>query len=241
MSAPTLDRPPAPSSVLAPRRRHRLRIALVVLGTLAAAAAIWLVWFSSVLAVTSVRVVGLDGTIPDSVAEQVLQTAAIPTAVPLARVDTDSAQQRVAQLPWVGSVDVRRGWPNEVVVAVSVRTPVARVGSDGTKAVDADGVVFAPVGPTDKKLPVVDATGDGLSAAVAVLASLPSDLARRVVSLEATSLDDVELTLRSGDLVRWGSADQPDVKATVLAALMKHKADLYDVSAPRLPTTYTRP
>ncbi len=54
-------------------------------------------------------------------------------------------------------------------------------------------------------------------------------------------MDDVALTLRSGDLVRWGSVEDADLKASVLAALMKRKASVYDVSAPRLPTTYTSP
>jgi cell division protein FtsQ len=70
------------------------------------------------------------------------------------------------------------------------------------------------------------------------LASLPPDLARKVVSVSATTRDDIELTLRSGDRVRWGSAEQPDVKAEVLRALMNRKADIYDVAAPELPTTF---
>jgi len=59
-----------------------------------------------------------------------------------------------------------------------------------------------------------------------------------LVSLTATTLDDVTLTLRSGDTVRWGSAEQPEFKAEVLHALMKRKADVYDVAAPELPTTF---
>jgi cell division protein FtsQ len=52
----------------------------------------------------------------------------------------------------------------------------------------------------------------------------------------------VEFTLRSGAVVRWGSQDQADFKADVLRALLRDKQDLYDVSAPELPTTFrTRP
>ncbi len=248
MSAPTID-PPAPPvrrSVLPARRRRRLRIALIVLAGLAAVAVVWLVWFSSVLAVKQVRVVSLDGEPVDSVAAEVLDAAAVRVGTPLALVDADAAQAAVASLPWVAAVDVRRGWPNEVVVAVAPRVAVARVVASGVsaeaaEAVDASGVVFSPVAPLAKGLPRVEASGDGLVASVAVLASLPADLTRRVVRVSAQSLDDVELTLRSGDTVRWGSADDPELKATVLNALMKRKADMYDVSAPGLPTTYKRP
>jgi cell division protein FtsQ len=71
-----------------------------------------------------------------------------------------------------------------------------------------------------------------------VLQSLPPDLRDRVVSLSATTRDDVDLILRSGDEVRWGSADQAEMKAEVLRVLLKRKADMYDVSAPELPTTF---
>lgn len=242
MSAPTIERPvPVRPVVLAPRRR-RLRIVLIVLGALLAAAVGWLVWFSPVLAVKSVRVVDLsagDTVLGASAADQVLRAAAVPVGTPLARIDADAAQAAVASLPWVAGVEVRRGWPNEVVVAISPRVAVARI-PDG-KVVDATGTVFDAIDPVSKRLPMVAATGDGLGASVAVLTSLPPDLARRVLRVAASSLDDVTLTLRSGHLVRWGSADEPELKSRVLTALMKRKATMYDVSAPGLPTLYKAP
>ena len=49
--------------------------------------------------------------------------------------------------------------------------------------------------------------------------------------------DDVVLTLADGVTVRWGSAEQSDRKAAVLAALLKVRAATNDVSAPDLPTS----
>ena len=221
-----------------PRRRRRVRIVLVILVLLLGTAGVWLVWFSSALAVKDVRVVGVDGTR----AEAVLSAAAVPVGVPLARIDADTPQRSVLALPWVQSVEVRRGWPTEVVIAVTARVPIASItrgdGAADRSAVDAQGVVFTPVGALPKGLPTVSGDGVGLTAAMAVLAELPADLAPRVVSLSATTRDNVDLTLRSGVLVHWGSAEQADAKAQVLRALMRHKADVYDVSAPELPTTF---
>jgi len=236
MTAPTVERPRAVDlSDHRPRRRRRLRILAVVLSVLLVAGACWLVWFSSVLAVKDVRVVGVEGVR----AETVLTTAAVPREVPLALVDTEAARQAVQGLDWVESVDVRRGWPTEIVVAVTERVPIAvLVGGSERAAVDATGRTFTPEGAWAKGLPNVRAQGVGLEAAMSVLATLPDDLLRRVVSLAATTRDDVSLTLRSGDVVRWGSAEQPEFKAQVLRAIMKRKADVYDVSAPELPTTF---
>lgn len=219
------------------RRRRRVRIALVALAVVALAASVWAVGFSSLLAVKAVRVVGVDG----DRAAQVLSAARVPVGVPLARVDTSAAQAKVASLPWIASVDVRRGWPNEIVLAVEPRTPIAvLVNADGRTALDAGGTAFDAAGASMDGLPVVRASGTGIEAATAVLASLPAQLATATVSVSATSRDDVDLHLKSGVLVHWGSAEQAAAKSEVLLALMRHKADVYDVSAPELPTTFRR-
>lgn len=217
-------------------------MALIVSGIV-----IWAVWFSSIFAVDQVRAVKSDNSslTPEQVRE-VQITAGIQTGEPIAWVDADSAAQDVANLAWIKSVEVRRGWPNEIVIAVEMRTPVARVsvdnGSGGVSdiAVDSDGITFN-VQNTDeqnlKDLPVIDAQGDGLVAAVTVLTTLPPDLAQKVESMKAESRDAVELKLKSGSLVRWGSAEEPDFKAQVLSALLTRRAEIYDVSAPELPTT----
>lgn len=216
--------------------------ALVISGVV-----IWAVWFSSIFAVDQVRAVKSDNSslTPEQVREVQL-TAGIETGEPIAWVDADSAAQDVANLPWIKSVEVRRGWPNEIVIAVEMRTPVARVsvdngaGASGEVAVDSEGITFNAQnidGQKIKDLPLIDAQGDALVAAVTVLTSLPPDLAKKVESMSAESRDAVELTLKSGSLVRWGSAEEPDFKAQVLAALLTRRAEIYDVSAPELPTT----
>lgn len=248
-AAPSASRPrPVDFSDPGPRRRRRRRLLVTVLVLLVTGAAVWLVWFSSVLEVREVRVVGVDGIR----AEEVLQAAAIPIGRPLARVDAAGAEQGIRALPWVSGVEVRRGWPNEVVLAVEVRDPIAvldpsaglpdGLGGDGAAqgpwGIDADGVVFPVAGELPRRLPKVRAEGAALVAATAVVNGLPDDLLKRVVSVTATTRDDIDLHLRSGDVVRWGSALDSETKAEVLQALLQRKADMYDVSAPELPTTF---
>ena len=202
-----------------------------------AGALIWLVWFSSVFGVKDVQVVTSSGVSlsADQIA-QVKEVANIPINAPIARLDTDTAAQAVANLPWVSSVEVRRGWPNEVVVALVPRIPLARVVSLGqSQGVDAQGIIFDS--PNLDGLPLIEATGASLVSAVEVVSQLPSSLAQKVVRIRARSIDSVELDLKSGSVVRWGSADEPEFKAAVLEALLSLRAQIYDVSAPELPTT----
>lgn len=217
-----------------PKRRLRWRRLVVALLLVAAIGGlVWLVFFSSVLAASTVRVVGAQGRLAD----EVLYVAEVPLGTPLARLDAAAVGDRVATLPWVGSVEVRRGYPSEIVIAVTERTPVARE-AGGPRAIAADGTVFVASTKLDPGLPSITASDDvARQAAAGVIASLPEDLRGRVVSARATTRDDVVLTLRSGAKVTWGSVDEAALKAQVLDALLARKARAYDVSAPGLPTT----
>ena len=210
--------------------------AVVLVGLISTA--VWLVFFSSVLALKGVTV---DGTGYLSAAE-VERAAAVPTGEPLARVDLDAIRRRVEALTPVASADVTRVWPDRLRIEVSERTAVAVVDVDGTlQGMDAEGVFFRTYPGRPHDLPDVQLEADA-SASVrrevaGVLAAMPRDLARRVDHLEARSVDQISLVLRDGRTVVWGSADQSAEKAEVLQALLGYVAQTYDVSVPGRPTT----
>jgi len=108
---------------------RRMAVAALLLGVVAAT--VWLVFFSSVLAVSGVQVEGTGVLSPAAVR----RAAAVPTGGPLATVDLGSVTERVERLPAVRSVDVSRSWPDRVRVDVTERTAVAVVAApehDGT-------------------------------------------------------------------------------------------------------------
>jgi cell division protein FtsQ len=45
----------------------------------------------------------------------------------------------------------------------------------------------------------------------------------------------VQLALKGGKTVKWGSADESERKAAVLAALLTRPGKVYDVAAPDAP------
>jgi cell division protein FtsQ len=221
-------------------RRRLLAVLAAVLGLAGLAA--WTVLASSLLAVDTVQV---DGT--DLLSEEaVVRAAGVPAGTPLARVDTTGAAARVAALPQVAAVEVTRGWPGTIVVTVTERVAVAVVERDGTRhLIDADGVLFdtitgdPPAGVVP--LAVTDPGPDdaATAAALAALTSLPAEVAEEVAGAAALSADDVRLSFTDGRLVVWGSAEQTDRKARVLAALLEQidagtlePAQTLDVSTP---------
>ena len=221
------------------QRRRWWRLAGVVLVVALIGGAVWAAWFSSLLAVHQVSVVGLTDEGELVGGQEVRSAASIPVGMPIARLDTASAQARVLELPWVASVEVRRAWPQDVVIAVTERSPVAVVkqGED-RRGVDAEGNIFDPPGGLWLTDPIIRGDNGAIAEAVKVASSLPADLEKRVRVIQAVSIDDIRLKLGNKSIVRWGNSQEAEFKAEVLRSLLPRRAQSYDVSAPSLPATF---
>lgn len=221
------------------RRWMNLRYLLVILLALALGGfAIYAVYFSSWLRAEGVQVVGLQ----QLTTEQVLTRARVPLGDPLAREDLHTIELRVEAMPIVKSADVSRSWPHKVRIQIVERTPVA-VLARGNRfvQVDASGVSFMPVLRTPGALPTIQtgpqADADALREGAKVAASLPGQVAKLVDHIDVDTIDQIDLVLRDGRRVRWGSSDESEAKGEVLLDLLKTKARQFDVSVPGLPTT----
>lgn len=224
-------------------RGHRRRVLwwTVIVLTPILAVGVWVAWYSPWLSVEQIRV-EVTGDVPASAGEfpvgDVEAVVDLPEGTPLLRVPMDAITARVSALPAVRTVDVVREWPSTVVIEVQRRIPVAAVaGPDGYDLVDLEGMVVTVVADQPGDLPLVDARGAGLPAALAVAAGLPEDLQRVIRVIEASTRNDVTLVMRNEDQVIWGNAAQGELKSEVLTALLSDEWDLYDVSAPAAPTT----
>jgi cell division protein FtsQ len=202
----------------------------------AAVAVLWLLFFSSVFAVSRVEV---SGNLVLSAA-QVRRVAAVPTGEPLAGVDLGAVAARVRTLTAVQGVEVSRSWPHAIRIDVQERVPVAVVRRGGAlRGLSADGVLFRRYASRPAGLPLVRADAhtraDALAEAAKVVRALPAGLAARVSHVDVRTIDNISLRLRDGRRVLWGSADRSADKATVIVVLLKHKARFYDVSVPSRP------
>ena len=208
-----------------------------------------LVLFTPLIAVRSVVV---QGTHLLSV-QQVEAALAPVMGRPLAQVGDDQVRSLVSPLVQVKAVSARAVPPDTLVVTVTERVPVALVKSEGKLlVVDGDGVVLGEASDTSQyPVPVIDGAAMPLGqevfkAVTAVLAALPADVLGQLATATAQSVDSVELRLTDGRSVVWGNAQERELKARVLAALMKAAenpqkgqapARVFDVSAPRHPVT----
>ena len=239
------DTDAVPTSVrrfMARARRRRLRAALpwaVTAGTLAVVGALaWLVYGTSVLGVRQIEVIGTDSLTP----VEVEQAAAVRLTQPLAGVDLDRIRDRIEGLPAVDRAVVSRSWPSKVVIEVVERTPVAAVpAGKGFTLIDAEGVAYRSVERRPAGLPLAQLTAPGpkdvnTRAALTVLSALTAELREQLVSISVLAPARVTLGLRKDRTVIWGDDTQSDTKAKVATALLEHKGDTIDVSAPDVVT-----
>lgn len=223
---------------LAGRRRRWRALVLTALALLVLAGAGWVVYFSGLVAVEDVEVRG-NRTLGDA---RVERTAAVGTGAPLARVDLDAIRARVESIASVRRAEVSRAWPRTVRISVTERTPLAVIDlGQGLRAIDSEGVLFRSYQTRPARLPLVRTepglSGEALVEAGRVVSALPDRVARKVDRVDVASVDDIALVLKNGRRVVWGSADQSDQKAEVLAVLLTRPAEQIDVSVPGRPTT----
>jgi len=169
---------------------------------------------------------------------------------PLPQVSESDVTALLQPLVQVKSVTSQARPPSTLQVTIVERVPVALLKQgEAFQLVDPDGV---PLGTAPDaaavKLPVIDGGGGALPqdlfhAITGVLGALPPDILARLSDASAKSVDAVELKLVDGQTIVWGNAGEKDLKARVLAALLKAPADpknpvkVYDVSVPRHPVT----
>ena len=234
----------ADPAVRARLRRRRRRTNRIYLGLGLALAAVLVgyvaLYFLPVLAVRAVHVHG-NGSIP---VEEITGRAAVTPGTPLLQVATHVVARRVAGIPRVDEVTVRRDYPSALRIEVVERTALVVVDVDGAPhLVDAGGVDFgqgeAPPGtPT---LTVGEAARADLPAVVRDLATV-FDEVRGTAGLEIAAVEvdtpaAIVLRLVDGRTVEWGAAGRDHEKAVALRMVLDRPGDVWNVANPAMPAS----
>lgn len=206
------------------RRRRALATAASVI---VVAGLAWLAFFSPLLEVERVVVVGGRHVSAEDVA-----AAAGLDRDNLLLLSTERVAQRVRRLPWVRRARVTRRLPDTVRVRVTERRPAMVLSTTrGRWTLDRAGRVLGR-GAAERRLPVLggvqvarltpgDILSDGeVQAALDVWRSLPRSLRARVAGVFASSLERIALSLDDDVVVRYGAAESMAAKNSVLRAVL---------------------
>jgi cell division protein FtsQ len=223
------------------RRTRRRRIAwLTGIGIVVTLVAMSIVAvYSPLLALREIRVEGTSSLDP----AQVVDAIDGQLDTPLALLDEKQLRDDLSAFTIIRSYSTEILPPGTLIVHIVERAPIGvRVNGGSYDIVDPAGVVLGTVPQRPEGLPLIQLGGaDADSAAgrsvAEVLLAMPDTLRVQVEAIGATTRDNVTLTLvGSTQRVEWGSADDSEHKARVLAALLAIHggagAGSYDVSAP---------
>ncbi|WP_068476374.1 FtsQ-type POTRA domain-containing protein [Pseudoclavibacter helvolus] len=226
------------------RARRRRRILIWVAAVVAALVAfVATAVYSPIMSVREIVVTGVERV--DKA--QLDASLADLHGQPLALVTNDDVESRLQSYVLVQSYSIRVEPPSRLVVTIVERSPIGTVQTPtGYDVMDAAGVVLWAQSEPAIDIPTLDLGGQGVgseafASAAAVSLALPVAFRSGVATVTAKSIDDVRLTMRSGAEVVWGSAEDSDRKAQVLAALVtatsEQSISSYDVSSPETPVT----
>jgi len=207
-----------------PRLWRRLLVLLLVVGLIGGGLALY---FTPVLRVQEVQVTGVQALDAQSLAELADLEGASMFTVPL-----DQAQERLAALPMVKSVQAERRWPHTVRLVVQERQPWSYwYTQDDEYVVDVDGVVLEGTMPAPDALVIYHQDGsahfrpgdvidaDAVHLAQQLLDSLPATLDTGLVRLEYSGREGLSLITDSGYRVIVGDSHGLEYKLAVWQAL----------------------
>jgi cell division protein FtsQ len=181
----------------------------------------------------------------------VVRLAGVSTSTDLLSLDGAALAARLEASPWVASATVERDLPSTLRITVVERAPVIAVPLHGAyRLLAGDGTSLGtarrrPTLPIASFRSGVDESAAAVDAAAAVApmrAGARRDVVRVVVRADTT----VELTLRGGVTVVYGSAADAVAKARALAAVLdwlrreNAAASSIDVSTPAAPVVARR-
>lgn len=210
------------------RSRHkRIIVRLSVLVLLAGL--VYAAFFSPLLVVRDVKVLGAEQVSPGEVAA----AAAIGADQNLLLMSTESVKERVESLPWVARADVDRMLPATIRIRVEERLPAMILSLGAARwTIDASGHVLTS-GEATTGLPIIAGAeleeiepgktldSPEITGAISAWLSLPDDLRARVKAIFAPAVERITLSLSDGTLIRYGAPEDIAAKNEVLVTILE--------------------
>lgn len=225
------------------KKRWRMYSVALLTGVIIGAAG-WLLGWSSFLNVRQIEVVGIPAGSPIK-SDAIISLSGVRIGEPMARLSGASVKRELSQISRIKTVSLIRHWPHKVVLLVRERVPTAAiVKGNQFQLIDSESKAYAIVSALPAEVPTITIAGDyqtGLDTAMAVIINLPFNIRSQLTHVDSSGKDGVQLTLRGGARIIWGSNEDLELKGRVLTVLLagtgSGRVKTFDVSAPLAPTT----
>ena len=158
---------------------------------------------------------------------QVVRIAGITDTTNALWLDEGEAERRLEAEPWIADAEVRVSFPLNVEIAVRERTPVALAEGGVTSLMAADGTALGS-GTVARGLPVIELGGAGSVegvrptpvGAARVLGAMTPTLRAQVARVRVLLDGTLELQLRAGPKVSFGTPEDARRKAVTIGRML---------------------
>ena len=158
---------------------------------------------------------------------QIVRIAGISNTSNALWLDEGVAERRLEAEPWIADADVRVTLPLTVEIAVRERSPIAVARGAVTSLMAADGTGLGS-GRIPRGLPVIELGGRGTVegirpgpvGAARVLGTMAPALRARVARVRVLLDGTLELRLRGGPIVRFGTPEDAERKAVTIGRML---------------------
>jgi cell division protein FtsQ len=199
--------------------RGRRRTALIAVGSIALVIGGVASSRSSVFDVRRIEVSGADHLHRP----QIVRIAGISNATNALWLDEGVVERRLEAEPWIADADVHVTLPLTVQITVHERLPVAVTRGAVTSLMAADGTALGS-GRVPRRLPVIDLGGAGSVegirpspvGAATVLGAMAPALRAQVARVRVLLDGTLELRLRGGPIVAFGTPEDAERKAVTI-------------------------
>jgi cell division protein FtsQ len=203
----------------------------------------YILGWSQLFIVKDIQVLGSPNTISEA---EIVRLSEVTRGGQLARINIQSAAEKVGAITWVKDVEISRNWINgKVVLAVAVRKPIAYFNSDQIEGqtIDSEGELFVLPGFSSSELPRISSTSPaGALEANNLFTAFPIDFRGSITSMAAISSTSfiVNSRFKGRDIeIRWGDSSEMNLKIAVINRLLalpeNKKIAMIDLLAPHAP------
>lgn len=159
---------------------------------------------------------------------EIVATAGVSNDTNVLWFDEGAVERRLEAEPWIANADVSASFPLTIEIAVTERTPVARMGTGTGLLIAGDGTALSGTAAEDRALPTIDlgtvTTAEGQApspvGAARALGAMPTALRRQVTRVRVLLDGTLELRLKGGTTVRFGTPDETTRKVEAIRRVL---------------------
>lgn len=203
----------------------------------------YILGWSGIFTVKEIQVIGSPNTLSEA---DIVRLSEVTLGGQLARINTQSTEEKIAQIKWVQDVEISRNWiSGKVALAVTVREPIAYFNTDQAEGqtIDSDGELFVLPGFSNSELAVISAASPASALeANTLFTTFPVDFRRSITSMVATDSTSFILNSRFKGReieIQWGDSSEMNLKIAVIDRLLalpeNKKITMIDLLAPHAP------